>query len=165
MTASVVIVSLRTSLPMACSTILSVQPLAVRGLGLIDVIRHRKLRRREIPHPSFDPSDAPPVDGHWRHAGAECGAQIAFSNRVVVAVTMQVHAVASALLPDRWRIRRPVQCRTIDVLGPHRKVELDGLVRVEGVDAPRSPRFLPRDEVETFAELQKGAFHPRKDDV
>ena len=120
---------------MALETVLLVERRPAGRDGLVDRIGIR--RRRQRPDPVADALDRRVIDGDGRDARAKRRAQIAFVHRRVVAVPVQVHALARRLVPQRGVIRRANQLRTRQLV--ERPVELDGLVGVEGVHAAAAP--------------------------
>ena len=119
----------------ALEAMLLVERDSPRRGDLVD--RIRIFRRRQRPDPVAHALDRRMVDGDGRHARAERGAQVALVHRRVVAVPVQVHALARLLVPqrrivrgaDKLRLRQPVE----------RPVELDGLVGIEGVHPSTAP--------------------------
>ena len=77
------------------------------------------------------------VDGDRRDAGAERRAEVALVDRIVVAVPVQLQALARRLVPQRRVVGRPDQLRLRQLA--QRPVELHRLVGIEGVDAPAAP--------------------------
>ena len=104
------------------------------------------------------------VDGLGRDAGAERGRQIAFGQRWVVAVPVQLHALARLLVEDGGKVAGAIALAGRDRAERH--LHLDELVRVEGVDAAGPPRRLFRQErLEPRAPLDEPFAHPRYDVV
>ena len=119
----------------ALCAVLLVERRTARGDCLVDGVGI--FRRRQRPDPVAHALQAVVIDGDRRHAGAECGTQVALVHRIVVAVPMQVHAFARLLIPQRRKIRCADQLVGRQL--PQVPVELHGLVWVEGVDAAPSP--------------------------
>src|SRR4029450_13794190 len=119
---------------MAAGAVLGVDRLAARRLGLVDL--EDVLRWFERQQPCLEPADRREIDSRRRGAGAERCVLVALFRPDVVAVPVQLHALARLLQPDRgkvdWRVALSLWQRT------DREVEQD-LVRIEGVVAPRSP--------------------------
>ena len=94
------------------------------------------------------------VDRHRRRSGPHRCAEITFENRAVVAVPVQLHALARTLIPDG----REVRGADAVILGETEKLVL---VRVEGVDASRPRRGIPVDKRECRRLLQQDLLHLR----
>ena len=138
--------------------------LNLRSPCRVDPVGRRKRRGRQIPHPFSIAIDAP-VDRDGRDTGPQRGAEVALRDGIIVAVPMKIHALARTLPPDRRIVRRSVERRAVDILLLHREVELNGFVRIERVDAARTPGLLAGDKGEPLAEVQESALHAREDDV
>ena len=108
---------------------------AARGERSVDRVRIR--RRRQRPDPVADALDRRVIDRHRRHARAERRAQVALVDRVVVAVPVQVHALARRLIPERRIVRRADQLGRRQLVEV--PVELNRLVGIERVDAAAAP--------------------------
>src|SRR6266540_1637239 len=76
---------------------------AADGRGRVDGIRI--LRRLDRQEPLLDASDGDEIDGRRRGAGAEGGALVALLHHRVVAVPVQLLALARLLEPDRREVR------------------------------------------------------------
>ena len=139
----------------AHDAVLPIERGAAGGARAVDRVRIR--RRRQRPDPVAHALDAGVIDRHRRHTRAERGAQVALVHGIVVAVPMQVHPFARLLIPQRREVgganqlvvRQPIEL----------PVELNGLVRIEGVDAPAAPARHPvaenrRDAVAQLKRLQ-----------
>ena len=82
-------------------------------------------------------SDCRVIDGDRRHARAERGAQVAFVHRVVVAIPVEVHALARLLVPERGKSDAPISSSGGSLLEV--PVELNRLVGIERVHAAAAP--------------------------
>src|SRR3546814_2460783 len=79
----------------AGGAVLAVHHLAARGLRAVD--RVGVFRRLQCEQPVLDAPDRGHVDGRWRGAGAEGRALVALLDLAVVAVPVQLHALARLL--------------------------------------------------------------------
>ena len=95
-----------------------------------------ELRRLRGPEPVGDARQVRRVDGRRRRARAEAGAQVPLVHRAVVAVPVQRHALARALMPHRRKIRDADGLMRAGAI--HREAK-QRLRRIERVDAAGSP--------------------------
>src|SRR4029079_3714401 len=101
-------------------------------------------RGLKIAEPCGHALDCGVVDGLGRDAGAERGRQIAFGQRWIVAVPVQLHALARLLVEDGGKVAGAVALARRDRAQLH--LDLHTLVRVEGVDSAGPPLPLFRQE-------------------
>ena len=120
---------------MALGAVPRIERLSVLRFRLIDGIGVG--RGRQGPDPVADTLESGMIDGDGGYARAERRAQVALVHGVVVAVPVQIHAVPRLLVPQGRKVRCGNQlAQRQPIQWP---VELDALVGIEGVDAPRSP--------------------------
>ena len=95
------------------------------------------------------------------HARADRGRKIALGERIVVAVPMQFHSLARALIEDRGEVGGSDQLRVGD-LRAERQFEQQ-LIGIERVDASGAPRGLLLDErQEARTVVDEALPHPRQ---
>ena len=96
-----------------------------------------------------------------RHARADRGRKIALGERIVVAVPMQFHALARALIEDRGKVGGSDQLR-VGNAAARRQLQQE-LIGIERVDAAGSPRRLALEQrQEARAVLDEALAHGRQ---